>query len=183
MMNTYIILLRGINVGGKNKIKMADLKAMCVSMGYQNVQTYIQSGNIVLETTETNVVVIEEALKQQIKDTFGYDIAVLVRTPIYWANAIAENPFLIEMPEVETKLLHLTFLAAEPSSDLLTKLEAIDYGEDQFKVVADRMYLYFPNGYGRTKLTNTVVEKKLQVAATTRNWRTVNKLLDLAKGR
>ncbi|CAA6820850.1 MAG: Unknown protein, partial [uncultured Aureispira sp.] len=173
----YIALLRGINVGGQRKIKMADLRTMCEKIGLQEVQTYIQSGNIIFEHAEKDRSVLENALQAQIKITFGFEVPVLVITQAYLQEVAQKNPFLQQHPALDTKLLHVTFLAAEPAKDLVKALAEKDYGTDTFEVLENRVYLYVPNGYGRTKLTNSVFEKKLQVAATTRNWRTIGQLL------
>lgn len=173
----YIALLRGINVSGQKKVKMADLRAMCKEMGYQQVQTYIQSGNIIFETAEQDQSKMALKLHEQIKKTFGYEVPVMVRTQTYLDEVIKGNPFLKKEPNIDIKLLHVTFLAEKPAKDLVEKLMEKDYGTDEFKIVDNCVYLYFPNGYGRTKLTNNIFEKQLQVAATTRNWRTINKLL------
>jgi len=177
----YIALLRGINVGGKRKIKMADLRAMCEKIGLQEVQTYIQSGNLIFEDSEEDRSVLEKALQEQIKARFGFEIPVMMMTQTYLEQVAKNNPFLQQNEDLDTKLLHVTFLAAAPAEDLLNILEEQETGTDEFKVLDKQVYLYFPNGYGRTKLTNTVFEKKLQVAATTRNWRTINKLIHLLK--
>ncbi|MFT5647274.1 MAG: hypothetical protein ACI976_001963 [Aureispira sp.] len=172
----YIALLRGINVGGKRKIKMADLQAMCAEIGLQEVQTYIQSGNIIFENAEEDASVLEKALQEQIMATFGFEVPVMVMTQAYMQQVAENNPFLKLKEDLDTKLLHVTFLAEKPAEDLIKALGEKDYGTDEFEVIENRVYLYFPNGYGRTKLTNAVFEKKLQVAATTRNWKTVGKL-------
>lgn len=174
----YIALLRGINVSGKRKIKMIDLRAMCESMGLQDVQTYIQSGNIIFEHSEEDATVLETALKTQIEATFGFDVPVMLMPQAYLKEVVEGNPFLQKNETIDTKLLHVTFLAEQPEGDLVKALAEKDYGTDEFEIIGNRAYLYFPNGYGRTKLTNAVFEKKLQVAATTRNWRTINKLKD-----
>lgn len=174
----YIALLRGINVGGQKKIKMADLRAMCEKIGLQEVQTYIQSGNVIFKNSEENTSVLEKDLQNQIKTTFGFEVPVMVMTQAYLQEVAENNPFLKLNKDLDTKLLHVTFLAEQPAENLIKVLAEKDYGTDEFEVIENRVYLYFPNGYGRTKLTNTVFEKKLQVAATTRNWRTTKKLLD-----
>jgi uncharacterized protein (DUF1697 family) len=172
----YVALLRGINVSGQKKIKMLDLRAMCGQMGLQEVQTYIQSGNIIFESSEEDTTVLEKDLKEQIQATFGFDVPVMVLTQTYLQEVAENNPFLEKNPELDTKLLHVTFLAKQPAEDLVKALAEKEYGTDEFEVIGSRVYLYFPNGYGRTKLTNNIFEKKLQVAATTRNWRTIGKL-------
>lgn len=174
----YIALLRGINVGGQKKIKMAALQGICEEIGLQNVQTYIQSGNLVFESSEEVVPHLEKNIKGAIQEHFGFDVPVMVMKQAYLKQIVENNPFLKAAAELDTKLLHVTFLAEKPAKDLVDALAEKDYGTDEFKVVEHCVYLYFPNGYGRTKLTNTVFEKKLKVNATTRNWRTINKLKD-----
>jgi uncharacterized protein (DUF1697 family) len=172
----YIALLRGINVSGKRKIKMIDLRAMCEKIGLEEVQTYIQSGNLIFESSEETPSVLEQVLKEQIQAVFGLEVPVMVMSQAYLKEIAENNPFLKKNNALDIKLLHVTFLAEKPAEDSIRVLREKDYGTDEFQVLEDRVYLYFPNGYGRTKLTNTVFEKKLQVAATTRNWRTVSKL-------
>jgi uncharacterized protein (DUF1697 family) len=174
----YIALLRGINVSGKNKIKMVDLREMCVDLNFHNTMTYIQSGNIVFESEEEKSVNLENAIKARMLTAFGYDVKVMVRRQDYFQNILENNPFFT--PQVDIKYLHVTFLNNIPDSVLVENLESTDYGTDEFKVAEDKVYLYFPNGYGRTKLTNNVFERKLKTKATTRNWRTVNKLHEMA---
>jgi len=174
----YIALLRGINVGGQKKMKMLDLRAMCEKIGLKEVQTYIQSGNIIFESPEKDTVILEKALKGEIQESFGFDVPVMVMKQAYLQQVVENNPFLEKNAELDTKLLHVTFLAEKPTTSLVKELTEKDYGTDEFEVIEKQVYLYFPNGYGRTKLTNNIFEKKLQVAATTRNWRTINKLKD-----
>lgn len=172
----YIALLRGINVGGQKKIKMVELRAMCEKMGFGLVKTYIQSGNIIFESSEKNTAQIENQLCEHIQITFGFDVPVMVMKQTYVEEVLNNNPYLNKDPELDQKLLHVTFLATIPSEDLVNTMKEKDYGTDAFEVIGKRIYLYFPNGYGRTKLTNNLFEKKLKVAATTRNWRTLGKL-------
>ncbi|WMX15876.1 DUF1697 domain-containing protein [Aureispira sp. CCB-E] len=174
----YIALLRGINVSGQKKIKMLDLRNMCEKMGWHDVQTYIQSGNIIFESNEEDKSVLETNLKEAIQTTFGYEVPVMIMTQAYLKQVADQNPFLKKDPSIDIKLLHVTFLGAKPADDLVVALQEKDYGTDEFEVLEDKVYLYFPNGYGRTKLTNNIFEKKLKVDATTRNWRTVLKLKD-----
>ena len=172
----YIALLKGINVGGNHKIKMDALREMCGKIGLENVKTYIQSGNIVFDSSVESPAAIEDAIHQGIKDTFGFDIATLVLTEAYVKDTFANNPYLAENEAIDIKLLHVTFLKTEPAAELVEALNAMDFGTDEFKIIGTRAYLHFPNGYGRTKLTNAHFERKLKVEATTRNWRTVGKL-------
>lgn len=170
---TFIILLRGINVSGKNKLPMADLRKLLKDVGFQNVQTYIQSGNIILNTNEDKVTVCNK-IKEVIKEKFGYNVPVLARTIAEWKKAIDNNPYT---KRKEDKKMYFTFLNATPKE---TKIEVNKAQGDEFKMINDVVYLYCEGGYGKTKLSNNLFEKKLNVTATTRNLRTTLKLLELA---
>ena len=172
-MKTYIVLLRGINVSGKNKLPMAELRELLSSSGFKNVETYIQSGNIILSSDETKVEVCKKVNKG-IADKFGYDIPVLVRTPQEWKAIIDKYPFSI----ANEKIVAFTFLDKTTSE---TEIEIKGIKEDQYKITGDVVYLNCPSGFGKTKLTNNTIEKKLNLIATTRNYKTTLKLLELAK--
>lgn len=170
----YIALLRGINVSGKNKLPMADLRALCEELGWQQVESYIQSGNLKFEL-EGAATAAATTLSQAIQEKFGYEVPVLVQSQAYFQAAL-QNPFLEENPDLDIKSLHVTFLEAAPAPEKRQALAAKDHKGDQWKIVEDRVYLHCPNGYGRTKLTNSYLEKTLGQTATTRNWKTLNKL-------
>jgi len=172
-MKRFIILLRGINVSGKNKLQMADLRELLNDLNFQNIQTYIQSGNIILDTEKSKNKVCEH-IKKGIADKFGYNIHVLARTLFEWERAIAKYPFPIENP----KIVAFVFLDKKTSE---TKIEAIGVNDDKYKIDNDVVYIYCPAGFARTKLSNNLFERKLKVAATTRNYKTTMKLLQLAK--
>jgi len=176
----YIILLRGINVSGKNKIKMADLRATLEVMNFANIQTYIQSGNIILETEEMPNTELSERIKNQIKTTFDYDVPTLALRLGEWCEIFENNPFLQKRNEDITKL-HVTLLAELPDSELVKTIKDFQHKADEFQIVGKNIYLFCPEGYGRTKLTNNFFERKLKVAATTRNWKTMTKLMELSQ--
>ncbi|MGB0840550.1 MAG: DUF1697 domain-containing protein [Chitinophagales bacterium] len=182
-MTTYIAILRGINVSEKNKIKMAELRVSLASLGFSHLKTYIQSGNIVFQHQETPISALEQSIHQNIMDTFGYDVPVLVRTQTDWQTAFDNNPFLAENPETDIKYLHVTFLGELPETEKITKTLAPENSTDAliFAPPATHVYVHCPNGYGRTKLNNGFFERKLKVRATTRNWKTVTKLLLMTK--
>lgn len=171
-MNKYIVLLRGINVSGKNKISMAELREVLNTLGFQNVQTYIQSGNIVLDANESKIEVCSK-IHLSIKEKFGFDIPVLARTPEEWKKTIDKYPFPIE----NEKIVAFSFLNKVPAQK---EIEVKGINDDQYKIEDDMVYLYCPSGFGKTKLTNNTIEKKLAVIATTRNYKTTIKLLELA---
>ena len=168
----FIIILRGINVSGKNKLPMQALRDVLTSLKFENVKTYIQSGNIVLKS-EKNKKEIALIIKEGIQNQFGYDVPVLVRTIEEWEKAIANNPY----KAVEPKQQYFTFLSEVPE---ITTFD-IDAKNDEFTVIDDVVYVNAVGGYGKTKLSNNFLEKKLKVIATTRNLKTTLKLLELAK--
>lgn len=169
----YIVLLRGINVSGKNKLPMADLRSLLNDLGFENVQTYIQSGNIILTSNENKYKVCSK-IKNTILENFGFDVAVIARTIPEWKKAIDNYPFSIE----NEKIVAFTFLN---QFSKIKEFEIKNVGEDKYKIVDDVVYLHCASGFGKTKLTNNLFEKKLKVTATTRNLRTTLKLLELAK--
>jgi len=179
-MITYISILRGINVSGHNIIKMDQLKKLITGLGFENVQTYIQSGNIIYQTKKTDSLKLSESIKNAIQKEFGFDVPVITLAIEVLAEVISNNPFLKDKNK-EATFFHVTYLAAIPNQERIEVLKSIDTKNDVFEIVGQTMYLYCPNGYGNTKLTNTFVENKLKVGATTRNWKTTNELLHLAK--
>lgn len=171
-MKKYVVLLRGINVSGKNILPMSDLRQILNDLDFQNVQTYIQSGNIILES-ELSQVLICERIKKAILDKFGYEIPVIGRTIEEWEKVIEQYPF----STANEKIVAFTFLDRIIESK---EIQINNKGADEFKLNKDVVYVYCPNGFGKSKITNNVFEKKLQVNATTRNLRTALKLLELA---
>jgi uncharacterized protein (DUF1697 family) len=178
-MPTYVALLRGINLGSHNKVPMPALRTLVEGLGYDEVATYIQSGNVIL-TTKDSASKVEGALHNAIKKKFGFDVAVVVRTRPQLKQIVDGNPFAKKAKDVGH--LHVVFLAAKPKADKVKALTNGDWGDDEVAVKGAEAYLHLPNGYGRAKLNNMLVEKKLGVTGTARNWRTTVKLLALAGG-
>ncbi|MGB1042234.1 MAG: DUF1697 domain-containing protein [Tenacibaculum sp.] len=174
-MKTYIVLLRGINVSGKNKLPMAELRQLLNELDFQNVQTYIQSGNIILRSDESKKVICKK-IKNGIKTQFGYDVPVLARTVEEWKKVVANYPFPTDNPKI------VAFVFLDQKTEI-TEIEIKNKGEDLFKIEEDMVYFYCSNGFGKSKLTNNVFEKKLNVIATTRNYKTTIKLLELAENK
>ncbi len=174
----YISMLRGINVGGRKKIKMAELREMYVALGFEDVNSYIQSGNVVFDYKKTKPAELEAQIKQAIQDTFGFDVPVRIRTADDFKHIINSHPFFDA--EQELKLFHVTFLAEAPNTEALQSIADFQYKEDLFQIDGDKIHLYCPGGYGETKLSNNFFERKLKVSATTRNWKTVLKLYEMA---
>ena len=178
-MNTFISMLRGINVGGQKKIRMTELKSLYESLDLVNVKTYVQSGNVVFDSTEQDASKLAELIEAQIEQFFGYSVSVFIRDVKDFERIIASNPFLNERNEDLAKL-HVTFLYSSPLGLKLSDLAVPNNEGDEFFVGDKEIYLFCPKGYGRTKLSNNYFERKLKVAATTRNWKTVNVLHKMA---
>jgi len=178
-MQTFISILRGINVGAQKKILMADLKALYESLKLKDVVTYIQSGNVIFKTGDG---VTDEAIAKKIENaiakTYGFDVPVIVRRTEELKTILATNPFAKDKNN-DTSRMHVTFLSATPDTALVTETSKFKSAPDDFVIIGTEIYLYTPNGYGETKLSNSFFEKKLKVTATTRNWNTVNKLTEL----
>ena len=174
---TYAALLRGVNLGARNKVAMADLRALLTALGAEDVTTYVQSGNVIFRS-QTGRTELTRAIERQISRELGLDVTVLLRTKPELARIVAGNPFAA--PGRDPTKLHVTFLADGPDRSRVGKLDAGLAHPDEFRVVGREVYLHLPGGYGRSKLSNAFFEKQLEVAATSRNWNTVTKLAELA---
>jgi uncharacterized protein (DUF1697 family) len=174
-MTTYISMLRAINVGGQKKIAMEALRGLYAGLGFNNVQIYVQSGNVVFDSAEPEAAVLVGQIETQIEQSFGFSVLVFVRSAPYFQRIIAANPFVKAGADI-TKL-HVTFLYSPADLNSLSLPAASD---DQFAPSEQAVYLLCPNGYGKTRLSNDFFERKLKVPATTRNWNTVNALSQLA---
>ncbi len=174
-MATYLALLRGINVSGKNKILMADLRTALEKNNFKNIKTYIQSGNVIFET-EKSKNIVAKLVSDSIYDAFNLKISVIILTKSKLSSVVKNNPFTKEK-NIDIKKIYVTFLNKEPKD--LSKFTAFNFDEDRYSFDKDILYLYCKNGAGKTKLTNRAIENKLSVTATTRNWQTTNKLLNL----
>jgi uncharacterized protein (DUF1697 family) len=178
-MTVTICLLRGVNVGGHNKIPMAGLRELCGSLGLKDAQTLIQSGNVVFRTPARKLPKLAEEIAEAIERAFGFRPGVVLRTAAEWREAMARNPF--EGREgVEPGKLLVFFLASEPSEEGRTKARAIPAHPDQMHMEARELFVYFPNGMGKAKLSMAAVERAMRVAGTGRNWNTVMKLMEMA---
>jgi uncharacterized protein (DUF1697 family) len=172
----YAALLRGVNLGGHNRVPMAELRRAVEALGYDDVATYVQSGNVVFSTASKPEAAMARTLERAIERSCRLDVTVLVRSASQLARLQQDNPFLARRREPTT--LHVTFLAARPSAAARRDLPDGE-GPDQLVVHGREVYLWCPKGYGRTKLTNAWFERRLGVPATTRNWRTVVTLGEL----
>lgn len=180
-MPVFIGLIRGINVGGRNMLKMDALKAICTSLGYTNVQTLLQSGNVVFRSTRKGSARVAAELEKAIHAKAGLDVRVMVRTPEELRKAIAGSPFA-EHAERDPSHLLVNFLADAPTAAAKTALrEACSVAPENIHLGENELYAYYENGVIASKLSKVPIERKLGVAATARNWNTVTKLLELAE--
>ncbi len=178
-MTTYIAILRGINVSGAKPVKMETLRKSFQNIGFTDVTTYIQSGNVVFTATETETTKLAAQIAEAIKTDFGFEVAVIVLSASELRTIIENNP--LNNGTNNTAFLHVTFLSENPAAFHLSEIEARKQGNEAIVIEGKAVYLYCPHGYGKTKLTNTFLESKLKVAATTRNWKTTCELLRLAE--
>lgn len=177
-MNTYIGLLRGINVSGQRMIAMKDLKALLIKAGYTSVMTYIQSGNIVFKSEEKNKKTLEKNIAEIIEKHYGFLVPILVLTALELEKIIKKNPY--NDGKKDASKLHVTFLDSMPEKKLLETTRDEKFQSDEFHIDDTIIYLYCPDGYGMTKFSTMFFERKLAVTATTRNWKTLLELEKLA---
>jgi uncharacterized protein (DUF1697 family) len=189
-MASHVALLRGINVGGRNKVPMADLREVVTSLGHTGVRTYIQSGNVLFSTADTDNAKLAAALESAIEDRFGIWSSVVVLTRDELAQVLAANPY---PDEPNHRMVHVVFLGTEPSRDLLMRISAAESAvaakgsRDTVQAAGQALFLHTPDGYGTSELAQAVFKiisppaknKKHGLAATARNWATTAKLLSL----
>lgn len=178
-MQTYISILRGINLGGHNTIKMDDLKNLLSKCGLKNIETYIQSGNVIYQYKSTDTKELDILIKDKILQQFKFEVPVITLTIDELKATAKNNPFSKDKKK-DTSFFHITFLSDEPTKDNLSKMISLSYPPDEFVIIGKAVYLYCPNGYGNTKLSNKFLENKVKVSATTRNWKTTNELIAIA---
>lgn len=172
---TFVSLFRGINVGGQRIVPMKDLKALYESLGFKDVVTYIQSGNVVCSSDDADMAQVSQRIEDRFAGTFGFHSNVIVRTAAELAATIERNPFQ-DQPEKESNRLLVLFLATPPVSTALDDIHQAYTGPEELYLAGRELYVYYPNGMGRSKLSHTLLEKKLKTAGTGRNWNTVLQL-------
>lgn len=178
-MKTYVALLRGINVGGHKKIKMVDLKEMFNKMGLKDVVTYIQSGNVVFKSSITKTSELEEKINKSIAKTFSFEVPVLVKTYEALKSIFDKNPFT-ETADIENKRIYFALLKETPQPEFKVAFQNENFPGELFVVAEDCVYLNYALGAGKAKLSNNLIERKLKVSATARNYNTMVKLLEMS---
>lgn len=176
----YISILRGINVSGQKKIKMADLKSLYELLGFKNVVTYIQSGNVIFDVETKNITELKATIEQTIQEKYGFHVPVAIRTNQEIADIIRNSPFgSVNLAKDGAKIL-VTFLSSKPAEANISSIQQYVASSEKLFVIEKEAYLYCPNGHGKSKLSNIFLERKLGVEATTRNWKSVHKLYELS---
>lgn len=172
---TYLALLRGINVGGNTKVAMADLRECLAELGFDDVRSLLQSGNVVFSSAAGSTAELERALEAGAPKHLGMRTDFFVRTVEEWQNVVARNPFRREAQQDPSHLL-VTFLKAAPDAKDVKALQAAITGREVVRAADRHLYIVFPDGIGRSRLTGALIEKKLGTRATGRNWNTVLKM-------
>jgi uncharacterized protein (DUF1697 family) len=179
-MAVIISMLRGVNVGGHKKVKMDALCALCGSLGLREAQTYVQSGNVIFRTEGRDLVRLCKRIEKVIEQTFGFHSDVFLRTPADLRDVVARNPFATRRG-IDPKRLAVTFLASDPGKEAREKLLAMKAEPEELRIEGRELYIYYPNGMARPKLTWPIIEKTLKTSGTARNWNTVTKLLEIGQ--
>ena len=173
----YVALLRAINVGGTAKVPMAELRALCGELGWQDVKTYIQSGNIVFDSEE-RAPALEAALETGLKERFGVERPVIVRSAAQWAELEAANPMRTEA-EREPNRVQLLVPKGKVAADAAEKLAGRAQQGERVEAAGGALWMYFPDGVGTSRLTPSAIDKAAGTPCTARNWRTVKKLQEM----
>jgi uncharacterized protein (DUF1697 family) len=179
-MPVVISLLRGVNLASHNRIKMEDLRALYERLGLQDPQTYVQSGNVVFRTKERNLTALARRIEKTIEQEFGFCVPVIVRTVSELRKVVARNPFATRSGIEPNKFL-VTFLAAVPSEEACSRVRKLQVVPEEVRIDGREVFIYFPNGLARPKLSWVTVEKMLKTPGTGRNWNSVTKLLEMAE--
>lgn len=178
-MPVFVALLRGINVGGHARVAMPALREWLEALGYEHVRTYLQSGNVVFSTSERSASRISKSISDAIEKELDLTVPVLIRSSDEMERVLSGNPFINDKREAAH--LHVTFLAEKPSADRASAFRAPEGQTDELVLIDQEVYLHCPGGYGKTKLNNTFIERRLAVTATTRNWKSVTRLAEMTR--
>jgi uncharacterized protein (DUF1697 family) len=176
-MTRFAVLLRAVNVGGHNKVPMARLREIASELGYSDIATYVQSGNLVVSAPTTKPAVVEGAVGDALRRGLDVDVAVIARTSRQLAAVVAANPFA-DIADDESRLL-VSFLTAQPAADKIAALDPDEFLPERYAFGDQCMYQWFPDGVGRSKLATAPWDRRLGVQGTGRNWRTIAKLQTL----
>jgi uncharacterized protein (DUF1697 family) len=180
-MTTYVVLLRGINVGGNKRMAMRDLRNALTTAGIEDPRTLLQSGNVVVNSS-ADMAALVDIVETTIQSTFGFQSTVIVRTADEIRDLLADHPFTAEQIE-DGRFAHVGFCRDKPDRDGFEALQEAHEGSEELKLVGRELFVYYPDGSGRSKLTNSVIEKHLGTPTTSRNWNTVEKIGSMLEAR
>jgi uncharacterized protein (DUF1697 family) len=170
-------------MAGHNKLKMTDLTALCKKIGFKDAETFIQSGNVVFSNPENLPVAgVASKIEAAILKKFGYSVPAIIRTPRELCEIISLNPFMDET-DFNPERLAVIFLNKKPSEEQITKIKDVNYPPDKFKISGKEIFIYCPNGFGKSKIYTGFFENKMKIIGTGRNWNTINALLEIAEKR
>lgn len=175
-----VSMLRGVNLGPHRRIKMDALRNLYESLGFKDPQTYVQSGNVLFKTSERSVASLVRRIEAGIEQAFGFHADVILRTATEMQSVIARNPFGSRSGIEPGKLL-VTFLSGDPTPEARAKLAEIKCDPEELRIDGRELYVYYPNGMGRSKLSPAVIERALRISGTARNWNSVTKMLEMAE--
>jgi uncharacterized protein (DUF1697 family) len=179
-MGVVISLLRGVNLASHRRIKMDALRGLYESLGLRDVRSYLQSGNLVFRADDLNSAALARRIESGIERSFGFHTDVILRTPADLRNVIARNPFG-RRRDVEPSKLLVTFLAADPTPQAVAAMHSMNTAPEEVHIAGREIYVYYPNGMARPKISFVQVEKALKTSATGRNWNTVTRLLEISE--
>jgi len=175
----FVSFIRGINVGGNKMMSMADVKTLYESLGLKDVRSHLQTGNIIFQCAKGNPAKLGKRIENAMEKKFGFHRDVMIRTPEQLEAVIKRNPFKKE--QTDPSWLVVMFLTGSPDKIDIENLTEAHKGPEKFHIAGEEMYVYYPSGMGRSKLSNAFIEKKLKVAGTARNWNVVTKLAAMMK--
>ncbi|QMV40013.1 DUF1697 domain-containing protein [Cohnella cholangitidis] len=179
-MINYVALLRGINVSGQKLIKMDHLKSVFEQLGYHRVRTYIQSGNVLFDSSDNDSVKVARQIEAKIEEEYSFPVTVVLRTIRELEEVVRNNPYPLEEMQ-KTDSLYVSFLSERPAEEAIAQCMALKNEADELVITDTEAYILIHKSYGTSKFSNNFLEKKLKVAATTRNWATVNKLIGMGQ--
>jgi uncharacterized protein (DUF1697 family) len=179
-MGVVICLLRGVNVGGHNKIKMEALRALCESLKLRDACTYVQSGNVVFRTNEKDMRKLALRLEDALEKSLGFRPPVILRTTSELREVVAKNPFA-RRTDIEPGKLLVNFLPGDPGDEGRERVRQMKIAPEELRIEGRELYIHFPNGQGKSKLPQAAIDKALKMSGTGRNWNSVTKLLEMAE--
>lgn len=179
-MPVIISMLRGVNVGGHNKIKMEALRALYASLNLRDSQTYVQSGNVIFKTEERDLARLAKRIEDGIEKAFGFHSDVILRTSSELRDVLARNPFA-KRRGIEPNKLLITLLAGDPEPEAQEKIRTLKTDPEEVRIEGREIYIYFANGIGQSKLSMSALLKTLKTTGTGRNWTSITKMLEIAE--